>query len=126
MVGIDCQIHFHRPTLPAVSCPQRESLGKDSHNRTRMGSKIKRGYASAISGGVFAALAAISAKLFSSQLIKYGFVVLFNVTMWGCYTNSLRALSSLQATVASFAANFLSSGLAGFFLFEEKLSFKET
>ncbi|GAB2219570.1 hypothetical protein Droror1_Dr00007207 [Drosera rotundifolia] len=89
-----------------------------------MGSKIKRGYASAISAGVFAALAAISAKLFSSQLIKYGFVVLFNVTMWGCYTNSLRALSSLQTTVASFAANFLSSGVAGFFLFEEKLSLK--
>lgn len=55
-------------------------------------------------------------------MIKYGLVVLFNVTMWGCYVNSLKALSSLQATVTNFAANFLSSGLAGFFLFKETLS----
>lgn len=47
---------------------------------------------------------------------------MFNVTMWGCYVNSLRALSSLQATVTNFATNFLSSGLAGFFLFGEVLS----
>lgn len=44
--------------------------------------------------------------------------------MWGCYVNSLRALSSLQATVTNFAMNFLSSGLAGFFLFGETLSTK--
>ncbi|GAB2291832.1 hypothetical protein Dimus_026083 [Dionaea muscipula] len=93
-------------------------------NRTEMGSRSRRGYASAISAGMCAALAAISAKHFSSQLVKYGFIVLFNVTMWGCYANSLRALSSLQATVTSFATNFLSSGLAGFFVFEEKLSLK--
>ncbi|KAJ0776894.1 putative transmembrane protein [Helianthus annuus] len=49
-------------------------------------------------------------------------VMLFNVMMWGCYVNSLKALSSLQATVTNFATNFLSSGLAGFFLFEEPLS----
>ncbi|KAJ0786031.1 putative transmembrane protein [Helianthus annuus] len=49
-------------------------------------------------------------------------VILFNVMMWGCYVNSLKALSSLQATVTNFATNFLSSGLAGFFLFEEPLS----
>lgn len=55
------------------------------------------------------------------QLIKYGCVVIFNVTMWGCYVNSLKALSSLQATVTNFATNFLSSGLAGFLLFQEPL-----
>lgn len=57
----------------------------------------------------------------NSQLIKYGCVILFNVTMWGCYVNSLKALSSLQATVTNFATNFLSSGLAGFLLFREPL-----
>lgn len=55
-------------------------------------------------------------------MIRYGLVILFNVAMWGCYINSLRVLSSLQATVTNFATNFLSSGLAGFFLFEEPLS----
>lgn len=58
------------------------------------------------------------------QLVRYGLVVLFNVVMWGCYVNSLKALSSLQATVTNFATNFLTSGLAGFFLFQELLSFK--
>lgn len=57
-------------------------------------------------------------------MIKYGLVVICNVVMWGCYVNSLRALSSLQATVTNFAANFLSSGLAGLFLFQESLSFR--
>lgn len=57
-------------------------------------------------------------------MIRYGLVMLFNVAMWGCYINSLRVLSSLQATVTNFATNFLSSGLAGFFLFEEQLSFQ--
>ena len=52
--------------------------------------------------------------------------VLFNVTMWGCYVNSLKALSSLQATVTNFAANFISSGLAGYFLFHEPLPSKVT
>ncbi|KAF8405338.1 hypothetical protein HHK36_010242 [Tetracentron sinense] len=89
-----------------------------------MEGKKSKGYAWAISAGLTAALAAISAKLFSSQFIKYGLVIFFNVTMWGCYVNSLKALSSLQATVTNFATNFLSSGLAGFFLFEEALSSK--
>ncbi|XP_052201613.1 uncharacterized protein LOC127807637 [Diospyros lotus] len=84
----------------------------------------KKGYGWAVSAGINAALAAISAKLFSSQLLKYGSVIFFNVIMWGCYVNSLKALSSLQATVTNFATNFLSSGLAGFFLFEEALSFQ--
>jgi drug/metabolite transporter (DMT)-like permease len=57
-------------------------------------------------------------------VIKYGLVVICNVVMWACYVNSLRALSSLQATVTNFAANFLSSGLAGLFLFQESLSFR--
>jgi hypothetical protein len=51
-------------------------------------------------------------------------VILFNVTMWGCNVNSLKALSSLQATVTNFAANFISSGLAGYFLFQEPLPSK--
>lgn len=62
--------------------------------------------------------------LISNQFVRFGLVILFNVTMWGCYVNSLKALSSLQATVTNFATNFLSSGLAGFFLFEEALSFQ--
>lgn len=83
-----------------------------------------KGYAWAVAAGLCAALAAISAKFFSSQLVKYSLVIIFNVTMWGCYVNSLRALSSLQATVTNFATNFLTSGLAGFFLFGELLSTK--
>lgn len=84
----------------------------------------KKGYAWAVSAGLNAALAAVSAKLINPQIVRYGLVILFNVTMWGCYVNSLKALSSLQATVTNFAANFLSSGLAGYFLFQEPLSFQ--
>ncbi|KAF9618910.1 hypothetical protein IFM89_002905 [Coptis chinensis] len=58
------------------------------------------------------------------EFVKYGLVIVFNVMMWGCYVNSLKALSSLQATVTNFATNFLSSGLAGFFLFDEIISTK--
>ncbi|KAL2892832.1 Transmembrane protein 42 [Bienertia sinuspersici] len=83
-----------------------------------------KGYAWAIAAGFTAALAAIFAKIFSSQIVKYSLVIMFNMTMWGCYVNSLRALSSLQATVTNFATNFLSSGLAGFFLFGEALPTK--
>ncbi|XP_020215799.1 uncharacterized protein LOC109799616 isoform X2 [Cajanus cajan] len=75
------------------------------------------GYAWAVSAGFNAALAAIS-------FVRYGMVVLFNVTMWACYVNSLKALSSLQATVTNFATNFISSGLAGYFFFHESLSFQ--
>ncbi|XP_047083959.1 uncharacterized protein LOC124695114 [Lolium rigidum] len=82
------------------------------------------GYAWALAAGLNAALAAISAKFFATTLLKYGMVILFNVTMWGCYVNSLKALSSLQATVTNFAANFISSGLAGYFLFQEPLPSK--
>ncbi|KAI3464871.1 hypothetical protein Pfo_021534, partial [Paulownia fortunei] len=88
-----------------------------------MESERKKGYAWAISAGLNAALAAISAKFFSSQL-KYALVIFFNVIMWGCYVNSMKSLSSLQATVTNFATNFLSSGLSGFFLFEEALPVK--
>ncbi|KAE8654031.1 Cell growth defect factor-2 isoform 3 [Hibiscus syriacus] len=83
-----------------------------------------KGYAWAISAGFNAACAAVSAKLFFPPVIRYGLVVIFNVMMWGCYVNSLKALSSLQATVTNFATNFLTSGLAGFFLFDELLSIK--
>ncbi|ESR48366.1 protein BASIC PENTACYSTEINE6 [Citrus sinensis] len=89
-----------------------------------MEGRKSRGYTWAILAGLNAALAAVSAKFISSQMIRYGLVILFNVAMWGCYINSLRVLSSLQATVTNFATNFLSSGLAGFFLFEEQLSFQ--
>ncbi|KAK9166850.1 hypothetical protein Scep_002041 [Stephania cephalantha] len=60
----------------------------------------------------------------SDKIAKYASVVFFNVIMWLCHFESLKALSSLQATVVKFAANFLSSGLAGFFLFGEVLSAK--
>nr|AFK43420.1 unknown [Lotus japonicus] len=83
-----------------------------------------KGYAWAVSAGFNAALAAISVKLPLHQFVRYGLVLLFNVTMWGCYVNSLKALSSLQATVTNFATNFISSGLAGFFFFREPLSFQ--
>uniref|UniRef100_A0A0E0K879 EamA domain-containing protein n=1 Tax=Oryza punctata TaxID=4537 RepID=A0A0E0K879_ORYPU len=82
------------------------------------------GYGWALAAGLNAALAAVSAKFFAPPLLKYSMVILFNVTMWGCYVNSLKALSSLQATVTNFAANFISSGLAGYFLFEEPLPSK--
>ncbi|KAK9165248.1 hypothetical protein Scep_000439 [Stephania cephalantha] len=84
-----------------------------------------RGYVWAVSAGINAAVAAIAAKFFvSSQIVKYASVVFFNVIMWLCHVESLKALSSLQATVTNFAANFLSSGLAGFYLFGEVLSAK--
>ncbi|KAI0499975.1 hypothetical protein KFK09_018183 [Dendrobium nobile] len=80
-----------------------------------------QGYSWAVAAGLNAALAAVSAKFFASLFLRYGLVLFFNVTMWGCYINSLKALSSLQATVTNFATNFLSSGVAGFFLFQESL-----
>ncbi|XP_038885715.1 uncharacterized protein LOC120076013 isoform X1 [Benincasa hispida] len=88
------------------------------------GKKGNKGYAWAIAAGLNAAFSAIAAKLFSYTLIRYGLVVAFNLAMWGCYVNSLKTLSSLQATGTNFSANFLCSGLAGFFLFEEMLSFQ--
>ncbi|TKY60010.1 dual specificity protein phosphatase [Spatholobus suberectus] len=84
----------------------------------------QKGHAWAVSAGFNAALAAISVKLSLHQFVRYGLVVLFNVTMWACYVNSLKALSSLQATVTNFATNFISSGLAGYFFFQESLSFQ--
>ncbi|XP_015884806.2 uncharacterized protein LOC107420381 [Ziziphus jujuba] len=84
----------------------------------------KAGYAWAVAAGLNAALAAIFAKLIATQIFRYGLVIVFNVIMWGCFANSLKALSSLQATVTNFATNFLTSGLAGYFLFEEALSFQ--
>ncbi|XP_004504326.1 uncharacterized protein [Cicer arietinum] len=83
-----------------------------------------KGYAWAVSAGFNAALAAIAAKLTVHIFIKYGIVLFFNVTMWACYVNSLKALSSLEATVTNFATNFISSGFAGFFFFHESLSFQ--
>ncbi|KAF9620795.1 hypothetical protein IFM89_014732 [Coptis chinensis] len=92
------------PSNPHEECCSRSELSNNS-----MDSSNKRGYAWAISAGANAALAAIAAKFFSSH---------------GCYVNSLKALSSLQATATNFATNFLSSGLAGFFLFDETISTK--
>ncbi|CAL0306437.1 unnamed protein product [Lupinus luteus] len=84
--------------------------------------RSSKGYAWALSAGFNAALAAISTKLPFHQIVRYGMVLLFNVTMWASYVNSLKALSSLQATVTNFATNFISSGLVGFFFFHESLS----
>ncbi|ERN00652.1 hypothetical protein AMTR_s00225p00025970 [Amborella trichopoda] len=81
-----------------------------------------RGVGWAFSAGLNAAMAAIAAKSFHSQCVKYALVVFFNVIMWASYVNSLKALSSLQATVVNFATNFLSSGFAGYLFFEEQLS----
>ncbi|KAK8944422.1 hypothetical protein KSP39_PZI007654 [Platanthera zijinensis] len=89
-----------------------------------MAGSHQQGYLWAVAAGANAALAAISARFFSSLFLKYGLVLFFNATMWGCYVNSLKALSSLQATVTNFAANFLSSGLAGYLLFQESLSYR--
>ncbi|KAL6272580.1 hypothetical protein ACE6H2_023272 [Prunus campanulata] len=54
----------------------------------------KKGYAWAISAGLNAALAAVSAKLITPQIVRYGLVILLNATMWGCYVNSLKAVFS--------------------------------
>ncbi|KMZ70247.1 hypothetical protein ZOSMA_1G02240 [Zostera marina] len=80
------------------------------------------GHTWAIAAGLNAALAAVSAKFISTEVLKYAIVVLCNVTMWGCFVNSLKTLDSLQATVTNFATNFLSSGVAGYFIFDEHLS----
>ncbi|KAE9602973.1 hypothetical protein Lal_00049651 [Lupinus albus] len=87
-----------------------------------MDNKSSKGYAWAVSAGFNAALAAISTKFPFHQIVRYGMVLLFNVTMWASYVNSLKALSSLQATVTNFATNFISCGLVGFFFFHESLS----
>ncbi|XP_031404216.1 uncharacterized protein LOC116213430 [Punica granatum] len=100
--------------------PKRQTAGRKS--TPEMETPGRRGYAWAVGAGLNAALAAVSAKLIASQVTRYGLVILFNVTMWGCYVNSLKSLSSLQATVTNFATNFLTSGLAGFFLFDELLT----
>ncbi|KAG5029477.1 hypothetical protein JHK85_013437 [Glycine max] len=92
-------------------------------NRSMEGGN-RKGYAWPVSAGFNAARAAISVKLPLHQFVRYGMVLLFNVTMWACYVNSLKALSSLQATVTNFATNFISSGLAGFVFFHESLSFQ--
>ncbi|AAD32941.1 T17H7.16 [Arabidopsis thaliana] len=111
--------------LKIVKLQKRKRKLRRSKVKSMADAHLKqRGYISAVAAGLNAALAAISAKFFTSLVIKYGLVVICNVVMWACYVNSLRALSSLQATVTNFAANFLSSGLAGLFLFQESLSFR--
>ncbi|XP_027347895.1 uncharacterized protein LOC113859285 [Abrus precatorius] len=84
----------------------------------------RKGYGWAVCAGLNAGLAAISAKLSVHHFVRYGLVLFFNLTMWASYVNSLKALSSLQATVTNFATNFISSGLAGYFFFHESLSFQ--
>lgn len=54
----------------------------------------------------------------------YAIMVLCNVVMWSFYVRSLKALTSLQATVVNFASNFLLSGMAGFLLFNEPAHFQ--
>ncbi|OMO57800.1 hypothetical protein CCACVL1_25685 [Corchorus capsularis] len=58
------------------------------------GSRTKD-YAWAISASINPAFAAVLAKFFLSPLVRYGLVIFFNVIMWECYVNSLKALSSL-------------------------------
>lgn len=83
------------------------------------------GRAQAVAAGGAAAMAAIFAKFASPEtrwelrVACYACVVACNVAMWTLYVGSLTRLSSLQATVFNFAANFLLSGFAGFLLFGE-------
>ncbi|GLJ15414.1 hypothetical protein SUGI_0253020 [Cryptomeria japonica] len=89
----------------------------------------RAGYGWAGAAGTCAAFAAVFAKAASIssqidwrlQLLGYVGVILLNVAMWSCYVNSLKALTSLQATVINFSTNFLVSGLTGFFFFKESL-----
>ncbi|XP_038978211.1 LOW QUALITY PROTEIN: uncharacterized protein LOC103699650 [Phoenix dactylifera] len=84
------------------------------------------GYAWAVAAGLNAALAAVSAKLFTFPLFKHmALVLFFNITMWGCYVNSLKA-SHLCKLRHKLRNNFLSSGLAGYFIFEEPLPSRVT
>ncbi|XP_024381977.1 uncharacterized protein [Physcomitrium patens] len=91
----------------------------------RRGSRVAGGRVLAAAAGGAAAMAAIFAKVASPEvrwelrLACYICVVACNVMMWTLYVRSLNRLSSLQATVFNFAANFLLSGLAGFLLFGE-------
>ncbi|KAG0554485.1 hypothetical protein M758_12G099300 [Ceratodon purpureus] len=88
------------------------------------------GRALAVAAGGMAAMAAIFAKFASPEsrwevrVACYGGVAACNVAMWTLYVRSLTCLSSLQATVFNFAANFLLSGLAGFLLFGEAAHFQ--
>ncbi|KAH9315124.1 hypothetical protein KI387_023751, partial [Taxus chinensis] len=90
---------------------------------------MERGYGWAAAAGTCAAFAAVFAKIASIssridwrlQLLGYVGVILLNVVMWSCYVNSLKALTSLQATVINFSANFVVSGFAGFLIFKESL-----
>lgn len=82
-------------------------------------------WAWACAAGATAAASAVMAKIASPlerrdyKVACYASVVLCNVIMWSLYVRSLKALTSLQATVVNFASNFLLSGLAGFLLFNE-------
>ncbi|CAK9864666.1 unnamed protein product [Sphagnum jensenii] len=84
----------------------------------------------AIAAGATAAMAAVLAKFASPQMRWEGRVgcyvgvVACNVAMWTLYVRSLASLSSLQATVLNFSANFLLSGFAGFLIFEEATHFQ--
>ncbi|KAG6432062.1 hypothetical protein SASPL_103635 [Salvia splendens] len=89
-----------------------------------MQSERKKGYAWAISAGLLATFLQIFDKFVLILVLKYALVVLFNVIMWGCYVNSMKSLSALQATVTNFATNFLTSGMSGYILFNESLPLK--
>lgn len=84
-----------------------------------------RGWALAAAAGSCAALSAIMAKLASPDMswegrfLCYAAVAAFNTAMWAFYASSITILSSVQATVVNFGANFLLSGIAGFLLFSE-------
>ncbi|KAG6435360.1 hypothetical protein SASPL_100235 [Salvia splendens] len=89
-----------------------------------MQSERKKGYAWAISAALFMGVRIFSFWFIHRLVLKYALVVLFNVIMWGCYVNSMKSLSALQATVTNFATNFLTSGMSGYILFNESLPLK--
>ncbi|KAJ7519224.1 hypothetical protein O6H91_20G029400 [Diphasiastrum complanatum] len=88
---------------------------------------IAAGWAWSAAAGATAALAAVLAKLASPvvrweyRIISYAGVITCNVIMWSCYVRSLKALSSLQATVVNFAVNFILTGFLGLICFGETL-----
>ncbi|KAG2270028.1 hypothetical protein Bca52824_064583 [Brassica carinata] len=73
----------------------------------------KRGYIWAISAGFNAALAAISAKFFSSLVLKYGLVVLCNVWFAGALSITIGVVILSKSSVdkkAGFAYKELRAG----------------
>ncbi|CAG8481479.1 1770_t:CDS:2 [Paraglomus brasilianum] len=97
--------------------------------------------------GTFAALASVSAKLFSDartfsftiyvcevvygsgcedliypiRALCFGLMFLFNAAMWTFYTKALNKSSSIKVTVVNSATNFCMTAILGHLLFNEAL-----